>query len=76
MPIYEYECKKCGKNFETLVFGSNPEVKCPSCDSAKLRKLPSLFGFKSGGTFVSSAGPSGCDSCKATTCSSCNSSKG
>lgn len=28
MPIYEYECKKCGHHFDVLQSFSDPEVKC------------------------------------------------
>ena len=44
MPIYEYECKACGHQFEFLVL---PTVKdapvCPECKSADLEKLLSGF---------------------------------
>ncbi|MBU1228657.1 MAG: zinc ribbon domain-containing protein [Proteobacteria bacterium] len=33
MPIYEYACGKCGKQFEELVFSAADEleVRCPAC---------------------------------------------
>ena len=32
MPIYEYECKKCGENFEVLQnINEDPLTECPSC---------------------------------------------
>lgn len=38
MPIYEYQCEKCGGNFEALVRGGeSPE--CPSCGAKELKKL-------------------------------------
>ena len=41
MPIYEYRCKPCGNEFETLVLGKTaPE--CPSCQSRDLERLLSL----------------------------------
>ena len=30
MPIYEYTCTKCGKDFEELVFGDDLPA-CPHC---------------------------------------------
>ena len=76
MPIYEYECNNCNKNFETLVMGSStPE--CPSCDSQDLSWLMSACGFISkssgptGETQVKSAGSSACGSCASSNCSSC-----
>jgi putative FmdB family regulatory protein len=42
MPIYEYACSKCGKEFETLVRnGAVPD--CPSCHSTELEKKLSVF---------------------------------
>ena len=42
MPIFEYECLKCGKQFEALVLPKGPAAKCPSCQSAKLEQQISL----------------------------------
>jgi len=41
MPIYEYTCKGCGHQFETLVRGPNAPV-CTSCGSADLERVFSL----------------------------------
>ncbi len=39
MPTYEYECPKCGHNFEKFEsITSKPESKCPECD-AKCHRL-------------------------------------
>lgn len=38
MPIYGYECRACGRDFETLVRGDET-VSCPSCGSGKLERL-------------------------------------
>jgi putative FmdB family regulatory protein len=74
MPIYEYVCCACGKEFETLVFGSETP-DCPACNHTDVRRLMSACGFvsKSGGgeTVSSSAGASSCGGCSATSCSSC-----
>ena len=42
MPIYEYACKKCGREFETLV-RSDTVPDCPSCHSTELEKKLSVF---------------------------------
>jgi putative FmdB family regulatory protein len=42
MPIYEYACKKCGREFETLV-RSDTVPDCPSCHSTELDKKLSVF---------------------------------
>jgi putative FmdB family regulatory protein len=42
MPIYEYACRTCGHEFETLVrSGAIPD--CPSCHSTELDKRLSVF---------------------------------
>ena len=41
MPIYEYCCEACGKEFETLVLRKT-EPECPSCQSQDLKRLLSL----------------------------------
>lgn len=45
MPIYEFNCEDCDKEFETLVRTSDweGEVDCPSCGSEKLEKRLSVF---------------------------------
>jgi len=45
MPIYEYQCKKCERKFETLVSSSktNDSIECPSCGSDETTKLLSSF---------------------------------
>lgn len=50
MPIYEYECAKCGEVFEILQkFSDKPLVKCKRC-SGKLHKLISHSSFHLKGT--------------------------
>lgn len=40
MPLYEYHCQACGRDFETLVrSGSTPA--CPQCRSTALEKIVS-----------------------------------
>jgi putative FmdB family regulatory protein len=49
MPIYEYECNKCGNKFDYLMFLSkdNQEVKCPKCASTDVQRVISRFATKS-----------------------------
>ena len=50
MPIYEYECTKCGKLEEVLQnFSDKPMTKCKRC-SGKLQKLVSQSTFHLKGT--------------------------
>ena len=42
MPIYEYACQQCGREFETLVRASTVP-QCPGCQSTALEKRLSVF---------------------------------
>jgi putative FmdB family regulatory protein len=44
MPIYEYRCRGCGKDFETYVPGASTKVACPTCASADITRKLSVFG--------------------------------
>lgn len=76
MPIYEYHCSDCDKDFEELVFSRNPEVECPGCHGRKVSRLLSVVSFSTGaGSFSSSAGSS-CGGCTSSSCAGCGSSHG
>jgi len=46
MPIYEYQCDHCKKEFEKLVFaGDKGKVECPECKSSDVRKKMSAVSF-------------------------------
>jgi putative FmdB family regulatory protein len=50
MPIYEYECKRCGKTFEIFQkIGDEPLKECRVC-KGKLNKLISHCAFHLKGT--------------------------
>ncbi|HEX8947928.1 MAG TPA: FmdB family zinc ribbon protein [Dissulfurispiraceae bacterium] len=54
MPIYEYECLKCGKTHEVIQkFSDAPLTVCPEC-KGRLKKLisPSTFVLKGSGWYV------------------------
>lgn len=72
MPIFEYICEKCHHKFEELVMGSDPKVSCPNCRSSRVAKQFSVFGFKSGATFVGSGPKGGCGPCTSSSCSTCH----
>jgi putative FmdB family regulatory protein len=42
MPIYEYACQDCGKEFELLV-RSDTVPTCPQCHTTHLEKKLSVF---------------------------------
>ena len=49
MPIYEYHCNTCGKDFELLV-RSSTDIECPECGNRDLNKKLSAFAIGSSQT--------------------------
>ena len=76
MPIYEYHCNQCKKEFESLVMGGQEPKSCELCGSKAIHKIMSSCGFVSkgeGGETVSSSASStnACAGCTASSCASC-----
>ena len=47
MPIYEYQCQKCGHRMDALQKLSDaPLQDCPACGAAQLKRLISAVGFR------------------------------
>ncbi|HEY1284852.1 MAG TPA: zinc ribbon domain-containing protein [Solirubrobacterales bacterium] len=42
MPVYEYECKRCGERFEELVREESASPPCPKCGAVEVRRVISL----------------------------------
>ncbi len=70
MPIYEYQCGKCGHFFEKLVLKRDVSIECPQCNNSGVKKMMSVCGFSVGGRFKSSS-DSNCTECSATSCATC-----
>lgn len=68
MPIYEYFCLKCKKEFEELVLNKEEEVKCPACGSKDLKRKFSIFATQG---LEKNVGSKSCSSCHATSCKTC-----
>jgi len=45
MPIYEYECLKCGQRFELrrLITDSDNNIRCTKCGAEKPQRVISAF---------------------------------
>jgi putative FmdB family regulatory protein len=69
MPIYEYACESCQREFEELVFRQDEVVHCPTCGSDQARKLMSIFAT-TGSTRLRGGS---CGSCSGGNCSGCGS---
>jgi putative FmdB family regulatory protein len=66
MPIYEYECKDCGNEFEKIMSFSAKDIdspECPGCSShetqRRISRVSSHGQSSSGGYSGSSCGSSG-----------------
>ncbi len=79
MPLYEFSCNDCGREFEELVLKEQDQVFCPDCGSSRAQKLISAVRFKTGGPIVpgsttsepfTSRGSS-CGGCGGGSCSTC-----
>ncbi len=77
MPIYEYGCRKCGHEFEELVF-SDDVPSCPECGAKDVEKLMSRCCHSHGGGAgagvdmgAHSHSGGGCAGCAGGNCASC-----
>lgn len=50
MPIYEYICQDCQREFEKLVRSSDAAPVCPHCASSTLARKLSAFAAVTGGS--------------------------
>jgi putative FmdB family regulatory protein len=68
MPIYEYHCLVCNRDFEKFVMSSTPEVECTNCGSGLLERKFSVFGAKVGERVPAAGGGNGSCGCGSCTC--------
>jgi putative FmdB family regulatory protein len=74
MPIYEYQCRNCLREFEELV-SADASPPCPHCHAADTRKKvssPCAFRPNSSADFPAPASSGGgCAGCSGGSCASC-----
>jgi len=60
MPIYEYTCNDCSRNFARLqkIGADSTGIICPTCQSSNVERKVSAFSGGAGGGLSSSPGPS------------------
>jgi putative FmdB family regulatory protein len=46
MPLYDFHCRSCGREFEALARPQDPPVKCPACQGEDLERLLSGFALR------------------------------
>ena len=63
MPIFEYECTSCGKEFERLVRNPSHLPECPDCSGTDLRKKMSAPAAITGAASARAESPASCQSC-------------
>jgi putative FmdB family regulatory protein len=66
MPIYEYTCRTCAREFEQILFSNQEAVACPQCESKQVERKLSVF--SSPGSRSSGEPPAGGCGCTPQTC--------
>ena len=54
MPIFEYICKECRHQFETLLYGTQ-KAECPKCRATSLEPQLSVFAVSAKGSTATSS---------------------
>lgn len=60
VPIYEYRCPKCGKEFEELVRPGQDEASCPACGADRCQRLLSSCAVRAGDASAAPRPSGGC----------------
>lgn len=60
MPIYNYNCDDCKKEFEVFVKNSDSKTECTECGSKNVKRVYSSFDFNLKSSSPASCGTGGC----------------
>jgi len=61
MPIFDFECRKCGHKFDLIISNAEKDkAKCPQCGAMNLKQLLSSFSTARVGNI-----PDSCSGCSA-----------
>jgi putative FmdB family regulatory protein len=73
MPIYEYACEACRREFEELrpMSRADEPAACASCGSRRTKRKLSLCNAQSGGKSVAGTNAPSCSGCAGGSCSTC-----
>ena len=73
MPIYEYICKDCHQEFESLRSMSQADalITCIACGGENTRRKPSVCYAESGGKAVAGSDSASCGGCAGGNCAGC-----
>jgi len=71
MPLYEYNCPKCGHKFEELTRSADADkIKCPQCGTKAARQF-STFGVSMAPSHSHTPPAGGCGGCPGASGGSC-----
>ncbi len=74
MPLYEYVCLECKKQFEVLrpISEADSAFACPACGREQIKRKLAVFYARSGGHSLAGSSASSCGSCSAGSCAGCS----
>lgn len=74
MPIFEYHCDDCGKDFERILAFDEEAAECRLCGGENIRRKFSRFSTRTDSYTacdVTSVESDGCGSCTSGSCATC-----
>ncbi|MGD0574564.1 MAG: zinc ribbon domain-containing protein [Anaerolineales bacterium] len=74
MPVYEYVCEDCGREFDALraMQQADAPLRCEACGGEHNQRKLSLFFAQSSGRSVPGTSAGSCAGCAGGSCSTCS----